>query len=506
LAANFASHRTLLSRLSAAVVMVTTSALVGGVAHAVPPMAADPDSHAAGDTIVVRWNEKVLDSIRNSTLGPPMVARAAAIIHTCIYDAWAAYDPFAAGTRFGDDLRRPFWEWTNANKTEAISYAAHRAAVDLFPNRKPQLDAFMSSLGYNPNLQPSNPNSPAGIGVRACAAVLDYRHNDGSNQLGNLHPGPYSDWTGYQPVNQPMVVANPINPATVVNPNKWQPLTYPDKNGNIVTPSYLGAHWGNVRPFAMTSGSQHRSSTPPAQYGTNKYVQQANEVIALSANLTDRQKAIAEYWADGPNSEQPPGHWQLFAQFVSRRDGHNIDRDAKMFFALTNAVLDASIAAWDDKRAFDYVRPITAIRYLKRGQQISAWAGPGQGTRLIDGGTWKPYQATWFPTPPFAEYVSGHSAFSAAAAEVLKRFTGSDTFGYSATFPAGASNVEPGIAPATDIVMSWPTFSVAADEAGISRRYGGIHFVQGDLDGRSLGRTVGTQVWIKAIYCFYGSC
>ena len=98
-------------------------------------------------------------------------------------------------------------------------------------------------------------------------------------------------------------------------------------------------------------------------------------------------------------------------------------------------------------------------------------------------------------TPPFPEYISGHSIFSSAAAEVLKRYTGSDAFGDSVTIPAGSSRVEPGLVPASNVTLSWPTFSAAADEAGVSRRYGGIHFVQGDLESRALGRKVGAQAY-----------
>lgn len=169
-----------------------------------------------------------------------------------------------------------------------------------------------------------------------------------------------------------------------------------------------------------------------------------------------------------------------------------------MFFALTNAIFDAGIVAWDNKIVWDSVRPITAIRYLFKGQQIQAWGGPGQGTRMIDGGTWLPYQPSYFPTPPFAEYSSGHSNFSAAGAEVLRRFTGSDSFGASVTIAAGSSKVEPGIAPAAPVTLTWPTFSSASDEAGISRRYGGIHFEQGDLDARATGRMAGDQAFERA--------
>lgn len=137
-------------------------------------------------------------------------------------------------------------------------------------------------------------------------------------------------------------------------------------------------------------------------------------------------------------------------------DGHALDQDVQLFFIVTNAVFDAEIAAWDAKNHYDYVRPITTIRYLKQGQKIRAWAGPALGTRVIARESWRPYQPDWFPTPPFSEYVSGHSTFSAAGAEVLKRFTGSDAFGASITITAGDLGVEPGV-PAQSVTLSWET-------------------------------------------------
>ena len=225
---------------------------------------------------------------------------------------------------------------------------------------------------------------------------------------------------------------------------------------------------------------------------------QAEALLRISANLTDRQKMIAEYWADGPSSAQPPGHWNLFAQFVSRRDRHGLDDDVRMFFAINSALLDAGITSWECKRFYDYVRPFTALRFLFAGQLVEAWAGPGLGTQLIDGADWLPYQAATFITPPFAEYPSGHSTFSGAAAEVLRRFTGRDWFGMVVVLPRGSSFIEPGLTPEKPVVLFWPTFSAAADQAGLSRRYGGIHFRDGDHAGRSLGRQVGVRVWQKA--------
>ncbi|HEY3210114.1 MAG TPA: vanadium-dependent haloperoxidase [Actinomycetota bacterium] len=463
------------------------------------------------NSIVIRWNAALLQGVRESRIGPPMVSRALAVAHTSAFDAWAAYDKVALGTRLGGALRRPANERTLANKSKAISFAAYRAAVDLFPGSKGTVfDPLMAELGYDPADNSTDPATPSGVGNLASAALLEFRHHDGSNQLGDEpggQPGvPYSDYTGYKPVNDPMDVRDPRTPldlGTVHDPNRWQALRYIDASGRDVTPGFIGPHWGLVVPFAMTSGDQFRPDEGPAKYGSDLYSAQAKALVDVSAGLTDEQKMIAEFWADGPRSELPPGHWDLFAQFVAARDHHGdnergVDLDVQLFFALTNAIFDAGICTWDSKRVFDSVRPITALRYLYFGQKIFAWAGPYQGPKFIDGETWFPYQPTTFPTPPFAEYPSGHSCFSGAGAEILKLFTKSDRFGGSVTFPAGSSRIEPGAVPSEDLTLSWPTFSDASDEAGVSRRYGGIHFEQGDLDSRHLGRLVARQAWDKA--------
>jgi hypothetical protein len=459
------------------------------------------------DSVVVTWNEAFLRSVRDSKLGPPMVARALAIAHTCIYDAWAAYDDRAVGTRLGGALRRPHPERTLSNRRQAVSFAAYRAAVDLFPaSIHTVFEPLMRSLGYDSADLSRDPSNPTGIGNVAAQAVLDARHGDGANQLGDAPGGiagvPYSDYTGYVPVNEPMDIRTPFDPATVHDVNAWQQLRYVDGGGNVVTPPFVGAQWQRVTTFAVSQGAL-RSSSGPARYGSAEFLDQARDLLDLSARLGDEQKVIAEYWADGPRSELPPGHWNLFAQFVARRDhhgnrSHGLEQDVKLFFALTNAIADAGCCAWDNKRAFNSVRPITAIRTIFRGQVVRAWGGPYQGTKLIDGAAWFPYQPTSFPTPPFPEYSSGHSTFSAAGAEILKLFTGGDRFGGAATFRAGTSSVEPGLVPSGDLTLSWATFSDAADQAGMSRRYGGIHFEQGDLDARATGRIAARMAWKKA--------
>lgn len=479
----------------------TSHQVVGPNAAGVPEPTPPPD--AGPDNVVVVWNDAALQSVRETHPPPTAVARALAVVSTAVYDAWAAYDPTAVGTRLGGTLRRPAAERTVPNTRRAVSFAAALALVDLFPHaaQVARVTALLSALGYDPadlTATSLRPDDPAAVARQATGALLAYRHADGSNQSGSLSGGvPYGDYTGYVPVNTVTML---------LDPNRWQPLRVSNGSGGFVTQKAATPFWGRVTPFALTSGAQFRPLVPPARYdrtdptapGSRAYVQQADEVLAFSARLTDRTKMTAEYWADGPSSELPPGHWTLFAKFVSRRDHHTVGQDAAIFFALTNAMLDASVVAWDAKRVFDSERPVTAIHFLYAGRPVRAWAGPYRGTQLIDGAAWQPYQASTVVTPPFPEYFSGHSLFSAAAAEVLARATGGDRFGGSVTFQRGSSRVEPGAVPATAITLLWPTFSAAANEAGLSRRYGGIHFVQGDTVARRIGRLVGAQAWSKA--------
>lgn len=442
------------------------------------------------DNVVLQWDQAALQAVRTTKMGPPMTARALAMVHTAMYDAWAAYDDRAIGTRLGGTMRRPPSEWTSDNKIEAISYAAHVVLMDLFPTQSAIFDAVLTQRGFDLKNHSMNLTMPAGVGHVAAEALLELRHRDGSNQ----HNG-YADTTGYQPVN---------TATQITDPARWQPLAVADGKGGFTIQKFLVPHWGGVIPFALESGDQYRPAVTLPAPGSAEYQAQARELMSYSSLLTDHQKMLAEYWADGPASETPPGHWCLLAQEVSRRDGHTLDDDVKMYFALSNAGLDASIAAWDAKRAYDSVRPITAIRYLYQGKMILSWGGPNAGAMRMDGANWEPYQALTLMTPAFPEYLSGHSTFSAAAAEVLKKFSGSDLFGYSVSFKAGSSALEPGTVPASEVMLSWSTFSDAADEAGLSRRYGGIHFPAADLDGRALGRKVGNAVWMKAQWYIRG--
>ncbi len=449
--------------------------------------------------VVVEWNKAALEAIRVVKPGPPMVARSLAILHTAMYDAWAAYDSVAVGTRLRNLLRRPVAESNQANKALAMSYAAYLVLVNQYPTEKARFDAKMASFGYLLSTA-TDPSKPDGVGNLAAQAVIDFRRGDGSNQDGTLSSSgvAYADYTGYVPVNLPAIFNQPTPLSGIAAPARWQPLTYFDATGAAKTPGFIGPHWRNVTPFALTSASQFRP-VPPKALGTPEFAAQAQRVMDVQLALTEKQKVIAEYWADGPNSELPPGHWGLFAQFVSGRDNNNNDKDVKMFFAVANAILDASIATWEAKRFYDYARPITAIRYLNNGRTVQGIGsgGPAAGFVSIQGEAWRTYQVDTFPTPPFPEYTSGHSAFSAAGAEALKQFTGSDTFGASYTQAARTLRADASLPTAT-LTLSWATFTEAANEAGQSRIYGGIHFDDGNIAGLELGRKVGAQAYTKA--------
>lgn len=456
--------------------------------------------------LVLQWNSAILAAIRDAKPGPPMVARSLAIVHTAMYDAWAAYDAIAIGSRLRGALRRPEAERTLIAKSKAISQAAYLAGVNQFPAQKAIFEKLMTQLGYSVSTS-FDPALPEGIGNLSAQAVIDFRRGDGANQDGSLAASglPYADYTGYSPMNPATSFSGSTSLAGIPAPDHWQPLSFNDAAGVTRTPGFIAPHWRNVVPFAMSSSSQFRPG-PPAALNTPAYRAQAQQIVDFTANLTEKQKCIAEYWADGPNSELPPGHWNLFAQVVSERDKHDLDKDVRLFFALNNALFDAGIATWECKRFYDYVRPISAIRFLFNADTIKGYgsAGPTAGIVDISGSAWRPFQRETFPTPPFAEYTSGHSAFSAAGAEVLRSFSGSDNFNHSVQIAARSLVADPSL-PVTPVTLAWTNFTEASEEAGMSRLYGGIHFADGNNAGKEIGRKTGAQAYAKAKRYWDGS-
>ncbi len=444
---------------------------------------------------------------------PTVGSRMLMIITTAMYDAWAAYDEKAVGTRLGDRLRRPKKERTEANKRTAIAYATYRAMLDVYAEDKVWLDEQMRKRGYDPNDNTTDITKPKGIGNVAAAAVIEYRHKDGANQLGDELGGngkPYSDYTFYRPVN-------PWN--KIIDPDCWQPIEFTIADNKKATPGFLTPHWYRVKPFGLERSDMFRPAPPP-KVGSEQMKREIDEVLMYNANLTLEQKAIVEFMRDGPRSTGQSGHWLKFAQAVSVRDKYDVDKDVKMFFAVGVTAFDAFIAAWEAKRFYDSSRPWTLIRHYYKGQKVRGWSGAGKGVAMVAAEDWHPYSPLSFITPPFPGYVSGHSAVSAASAKTLELFTGSDHFGATDTRHAGELT-EPGISceikqsfdgkPGADItgdgtiILKLPTFSATAEMAGLSRIMGGYHIQADNVAGLELGRKVAVHIYPKIKSYFDGT-
>ncbi len=445
-------------------------------------------------SIAYQWIDIALEGTARDVVlhgaRPTVGSRALAIVSTAIFDAWAAYDDHAVGTRFGDELRRPSKERTSANKRKAISYAAFRTLVDVYPEATAYFTQKMQQMGFNPSDTSTNKTTAQGIGNLVAGALVNYYHQDGANQMGDevgSNGQAYSDYTFYSAIN---------TPDKITDPNHWQPIEFSNKK--IL--GFLTPHWYRVKTFVLERPDQFRPAPPPL-IGSKQLDEEVQQVIDFNANLTWEQKALVEFMRDGPSSTGQSGHWLKFAQDVSVRDHHTLDQDVKMFFAIANTAKDAFIASWDAKRAYDTSRPWTLIHHYFAQKTIQGWGGPGKGTIAMNGESWHPYSPSTFITPPFPGYVFGHSTVSAACAEILRLFTGSDRFGESVVVKAGALT-EPGFEH--QITLTFPTFTATAEAAGLSRIYGGYHIQSDNVEGLKLGRKVAEVAWEKALLYFEG--
>ncbi len=575
-------------------------------------------------TIARVWNEQNLAAIRIDFPNPTKHARN--LFHTSIalWDAWAAYSSDGIGYLH----REPAYsENINAARNEAISFAAYRILKSRYSDSVNgsttllRLDRQMAELGYDVNVTTTEGSSPAALGNRIAQTVLNYYAGDGWDVYDEFMGGPYT------PTNDPLDLTEPGT--VLLDFNRWQPLLFVEaiaQNGlpADVIQTFLGPNWGAVRPFAHSSlldALLHLDPGPPPQLGgigDADYKAGNLQVIAFSSSLDpdsgvmidispgalgnntlglndgtghpvnpstglpytnqvvkmgDFGRVLAEFWADGPDSETPPGHWNTMANdlvdhesFTPRYLGEGdpldpLEWDVKMYFAMNGALHDAAIAAWGCKRVYDYIRPISSIRYMASmgqstdpsgpsyhplgiplvtglvevvtaessapGQRhehlsdsvgsiaIRAWQGESwlssptdyAGVGWILAEEWMPYQRSTFVTPAFPGYVSGHSTFSRAAAEVLAAMTGSPYFpGGLGSYTAHANDfLEFEEGPSTDIVLQWATYYDAADQAGISRIYGGIHVPADDGPGRMMGAMCGMEAWALAKKYFDGS-
>jgi hypothetical protein len=375
----------------------------------------------ANADVVTDWNNAALDAIRTDRTAPPIASRSLAILHTSIYDAVngiaRTYEPYLVQSAVQASASRP----------AAASAAAHQVLVNLFPASAPSFDALHAAILAT---IPDGTHKANGIvwGEFVANQILAARANDGSDAI--------------------------VPPPGGSGPGVWVP-----------TPPaflpYLLPQWGFVVPFGMTSSSQFRPPGPPS-LDSQQYATDYDEVKALGAAVgstrTAEQTEIALFWADGAGTETPPGHWNSIAQIISDAQGNTLEENARLFALLNIAMADAAICAWDAKYTFDFWRPVTAI----------AFAEP---------------ELNWMSfivTPPFPDYVSGHSTFSAAAATVLPLFYGTEDLPFTA-----GSDFLPGV------YRSFSTCMDAAEEAALSRIYGGIHFRSASEDGAQAGISIG---------------
>lgn len=466
--------------------------------------------------LALRWNRLACDAIYYTKTPPTLAARALAMVHTAIYDAWTCYSGGnCVSTTTFTRLKRPEEEWTQQNREIAFSFAAWHVLEALFAEYLPQehkqmFASLLKEVGCAFEDQTPGIKTPQGIGILSARLVLESRLGDGSNPQGK-----FADYTGYVPTNEPP----PVKP--LINVGKWQPQV--DDGGRIQ--KFVTPHWGLVKPFALEWGGQFRPPAPIAAFEcmppapnapyTARFVQQARKITQISECLTEEQKLIAEYWA-GMHEDKVEdstftarhGYWtvppaqscRMARQFAKKHNFAN-GNVIKMFFALTNALLDASIVAWDAKEYYDYCRPVSVIHEIFDETSFKAWGGPCRGTVQMEGEGWEPYLQC---TPPFPEYPSGHSTFSRATAEIIHSFWGDCEYGECVTFPPCSSVIEPDCTPAQEITLTWRTLHEAAEQAGMSRRYGGIHFEEGDVRGRELGKKVADCVWRKVCRYFDG--
>lgn len=572
-------------------------------------------------SIARRWNEQLLNSVRRDVPRPGVHARN--LFHTSVamWDAWAVYDDVADPMLLDDRIVLDADERAAARDI-AISYAAYRVLDHRYatqvggPTSVACYDAFMATLGLDPDDTHTDGDDPIAVGNRVGAAVIAHYADDGAAEATN-----YADTTGWDPVNDALVVDQPGT--NVTDPDEWQILNLAQaetQNGIVLDAGlqgYIGSNWGLVEPFALgepigtytyldagdppsvddadmtawvmdvlrkhalhdPSDSDMMDISPGAYgdnpLGTNDGVGHAlNPVTGLPyapnvVKVSDFSRVLSEFWADGPKSETPPGHWNVLANDVADTmeaagtplrlggDGDALDRlawDVHLYLALNGAVHDAAIVAWGLKREHLGPRPITLVRWMAENGQSSdpglpnyhpdglpledgvtelitaetaapggrhhhlrwyigevavySWRGE-PGDRANDTGgvgwmrakDWFPYQRRTFVTPAFPGFISGHSTFSRAAAEVLTLATGSPYFpGGLGTFTANAGSYlvfEDG--PSETIALQWATYQDAADQAGQSRVYGGIHIWPDDAQGRVLGFEVGHLAYAGAL-------
>ena len=412
-----------------------------------------------------------------------LVLRITTLITNSWFDAVAPYHPTAVGvySRLG---RRPASERaTNSNMNIALIYASYRMLNSLLPNHNAEWRAMLMSVGLNPDDAQENTVTPVGIGNMAGNAVVAARERDGMNQLGDeggrrYNRQPYADYLGYEPLNTAYELKDP---------SRWQPNIITMGNGIFRVQQFVTPQFRVTRPYSYQNPNRFNAprpvkSDPHGPQGRQAYVQQADEVLMASANLTDEMKAKTELF---DNKIRALGFSVLF---VSQSRGLPLDQFIQLDFLTNLAAFDTGIAVWNEKHKWDAVRPFSAIRYIYGDRPVTAWGGPGKGKVTdLPASQWRSY----LNTADHPEYPSGSASFCSAHSQAARRFLGSDVLGWAVPIPKGISVIEPGVTPANDIVLSWATWSDFERDCGLSRLWGGVHFLSSITAGHDLGRQIG---------------
>jgi hypothetical protein len=396
------------------------------------------------DTII-DWNNAALECVRERRTAPPAATRAFAILHVAMFEAVNGIERKYESYPSGVDpaiLAPP----RGASSEAAAAAAAHTVLVALFPDRARRLDAELKrSLG---RIRPG----PAKLDGAAWGAIC------GKTMLASRAADGAAESMPYTPAGEC---------------GRWQPTP----------PAFrapLFPQWPRLVPFAMERTADFRAGPPPA-CDSPEYAAAFQEVKELGAidsvlrSATETQ--IAFFWEDGPGSVTPPGRWQLIAQELARRFENSLLENARLFALLSITQADAAICAWDHKYHYDHWRPVTGIR-----------SADLDGNPLTDvDPEWTPL----IPTPPFPAYTSGHSTFSGGSAELLELFFGDRRIAIDIRSP------KPPIWPRhiASAVRSYASLREAAEEAGQSRIYGGIHWQYDNLAGLETGRALAQYVF-----------
>ena len=407
----------------------------------------------------------IFRDVSNSGGDATLVLRVTTLVTNAWFDATAPYHPSAVGvySRLG---RRPASEAvTNENMNIALLYSSQRVLNSLLPARTAEWNQMLLDVGLDPENASVDLSTPAGIGNAAGFAVAEGRINDGMNQTGDadgrtFNPQPYSDYTGYRPVN---------TPEKLRRAGRWQPDIQRVGVGLYKSQQFVTPQYRYVEPYAYPDARHFRVPRPRDSNPERRraYRRQANAVLEASANLDDSQKLKAELF---DNKIESLG---FSAVFAALSQGLSLLEFIQLDFLTNMAAFDAGIVIWQEKARHDAVRPFSAIERIYRDRPVTAWGGPGQGTvDDLPASEWKAY----LEEADHPEYPSASACFCAAHAESARRYLGSDQLGYQVSRPAGSSRVEPGVTPAEDTLLRWDTWTEFASDCGESRIWAGVHF------------------------------